>query len=129
MKLFFYWISASLKPNSKIFSEKKFFSDLSYQESVLEGIRLKLVWCVSNKGKSGDLGKEKESNYSVNNINKDKDTEKGKAEEGEEFLPSYLAMLPTIIGPDICDNCKGTRFAGPFLVCGKCNGEKMISNK
>ena len=125
---FFFFISASLKPSSKIFSEKKFFSDLSYQESVLEGIRLKLVWSSSKKEKCGEIMNEKEnSNYSMDDNNKDK--EKGKTKESDEFLPAYLALLPTIIGSDVCVNCKGTRFAGPFLVCGICNGKMRYPNK
>ena len=73
---------------------------------------------------------EKEnSTYSIDDNNKEKDKEKGKTKESEEFLPAYLALLPTIIGSDVCVNCRGTRFAGPFLVCGKCNGEMSFLNK
>ena len=86
---------ASLKENLKIFSGKKFSSDPAYRESVLEGIR---------------LGREKE-------------VEKEGGKEVEHFSPTYISIIPFIPADNVCVCCSGTRFSGPFLVCGKCTGK------
>ena len=86
---------------------------------------MKLVWIERRKIRDRERGKGKGrecNNQSFNGSDKEKEEEGEKEIYRDEFPSSYLAVMSTIIGSDICVQCRGTRFAGPFLVCGTCNG-------